>query len=78
MDIRDLKNLMRHAYLCGFNEGYLHPRPTTEGPDSKEREELIQELVEEYQTEGHMGFNDYPCSCVDSAVVDINQAIIVL
>lgn len=63
IDERDLKNLLRHAYLIGYNEG----RPGKDIDDLVDsREEVITELIEDFKVEGHCGYNEYPCSCSET------------
>ena len=66
MDFRDVANAMRHAYLCGFNQGWAEGQriPAEKSPDVGEdwREEMISEIFEVYREEGFVSYGDYETS----------------
>ena len=65
MDDRDLLNLLRHAFLQGFNDGLIYGRQQCEShPDPNEeqifaeRDGPLLELIREYKESGFMTYNN--------------------
>ena len=66
LDERDLLNMLRHAYLMGFNAGGLCQMKdnTDESIDEafNERDPSLKELISEFKEDGYMSYNDDPGS----------------
>jgi hypothetical protein len=59
---KSLRNILRHAYLCGNNSKSVTFSPS--GWES-EREETIAELVEDQKRSGKTCYNNFPCDCTE-------------
>ena len=57
MDKRDLINLMRHAFLLGFNTGHLGDEI-----ESDKRDRDLAEFIEDYDRDGYMDYDQDPGS----------------
>lgn len=65
IDDRDLKNIMRHMYLLGANDGYIYAHKRKTPPDIisvRDREQSIAEILSYYKKDGYMDYNDDPGS----------------
>lgn len=68
-----LLNLLRHAYLLGYNEGIsacakVNHKPSVQNPPTlteTDREEYIKLLVEDQINYSHTCYGEYPCDCED-------------
>lgn len=58
IDKLDLKNMLRHAYLLGHSSGNFE-----EVDWGREREEIIEALINDHLQDGKTCYNDYPCNC---------------
>jgi hypothetical protein len=74
MNDKDLLNMLRHAFLMGFNAGILATRKAArqisildsnkcyeEGLDNKD--ECLQEIIDSYKKDGHCCYNDEHGTC---------------
>lgn len=63
----DLMNMLRNAFLLGYNEGTLYKRELSLNHDfdTKERDQNLCGLIGSFLTEGPCGvsYNEEPCSC---------------
>lgn len=66
IDDRDLRNLMRHMFLIGWNCGATRRAAELGDFQEDEREQAITELIDDYKKEYHCGYGEFPCSCEKS------------
>lgn len=67
IDPRDLKNILRHVFLFGLNAGLCLERAQNISKEEfekvheeefEQRDADLQELIDEYVTDGYMTYND--------------------
>ena len=82
MDNRDLLNLMRHAYLIGWNAGMHSERDKEYESCFDERDADLQSFIDDYHEQGAMGYNDdngsHVCSedtCGTKSLIDIAKEV---
>ena len=60
---KDLINLCRHIYLCGYNDGLnnkeTNPQEEFNEEWESERDECIQDFIKDVKDNGYMCYGDY-------------------